>query len=367
MSSNKISQLQLISMGGCYLLGTIVVSVFISATAKNEAWLVPFIGGICFIPVMVTHFSLAGKFPGKNLFQINEAVFGDKAGRIVSLVYLVFFMSLCALNLLEASNFLHYFMMRDTPLIAITASLMLACIYCVKKGFAPIVRISTVFLALALVGVAINILLSYNHVDFKFLFPVFNLKPLDYIQSTHITVAIPFGETLFLMMFNSELSEKASLKKVYIALAVFITVIMTLVHLREVAALGPLSAYATLPSYEAVRIISISSILSRTESLFALLLISLTFFKIMILFYISASGTAQIFRLDSYKHFIAMLGALLVIYAVEAYGSPSNNILWGKNVSPFIWSFFTFVLPLVTLAAAIIKGAFRRKEVASRT
>ena len=362
MDNNKISQTQLISIGGCCLLGTIVVSVFISSVASNESWLVGMLGGIGFLPVLLVYLALAKRHPKKNLFQMNGAAFGPAVGSVVSLIYLLFFLTLCALNILEASNFLHYFMMAETPLIVIAAFLMLACVYCVKKGIAPIARVSTVFGLTAVVGILFNILLSAQHAKVQNLFPLFNLKLLDYIQSTHIAVSIPFGESLVLLMFNSELSETASIKKVYISVAVITVLVTTAIHLREAMSLGPMISYATLPSYEAVRMIDISNIFSRTESIFSLLLVSLTFFKILIMFYISANGMAQLFRLNSYRHLTLMLATLLVVYAVKAYGSPSNNIFWGKNVSPFIWSFFTFLLPLITLLASMRKPLPRKKS-----
>lgn len=360
----KISQLQLISIGACYVSGTIVVSVFVSSVAKNDSWLIGILGGICFIPVLLVYFSLAKKYPGKGLFEINEAVFGAVGGRVLSFVYLIFFFSMCALNILEASNFLYYFVLPGTPLLLIAAVFMLGCVYCVRKGFATIARVSTLFGIIAMAGMAFSLLLSLNHANFEFLLPIFNLPPLDYIQSTHVAVSIPYGESLILMMLIPKLSEKASIKKAYIGVTIFTMCIMTVVHFREVISLGPLISYTTHPSYEAVRMIDIANIFSRIESLFALLLISLTFFKTLILFYLCLRGTADLFRMDSYKPLILMLGAFLIIYAVSAYGSPSSNIFWGKNVSPFIWSFFSFVVPLLTLIAAQVKGLFmkRRKE-----
>lgn len=366
MSNNKISQLQIISLGCCYILGTIVVSVFVSSVAAGESWMIGIFGAVCFIPVLLIYFSLMKKHPGKGLFEINEAVFGSVGGRILSCIYLVFFLSLCALNILEASNFLHYFIIPETPLTIIAVFFMAACAYCVKKGIAPIARVSTIFLMFGLLGLLFNILMSFNHAKLEYLLPIFNLRLLDYIQSTHIAAAIPFGESFFMLMLVPRLGEKASMKKAYVAVTIFTLLIMVIVHFREVISLGPMISFATLPSYEAVRMIDISNILSRTESLFALLLVSLTFFKTLILFYVCLAGTSQIFRLDSYRHLIIMLALFLVVYAVEAYGSPSSNIFWGKNVSPFIWNSFTVILPLVTLVCSQVKSLIknnRRKRV----
>lgn len=349
---NKISQTQLISIGFCYLLGTIVVSVFVSAVAKNECWLVGLLGGIFFIPVLLVYRALTRRHPGKGLFEINTAVFGRVGGRLLSAAYLIFLLSLCALNILEASNFLYYFIIPDTPLVAIAALLMLACVYCVRKGFLAVARVSTLFGLFALAGLLFSALLSLNHANFEFLLPVFNLSALDYLQSGHIAAAIPFGESFVLLFLIPELDERADVGRAYLAVTLLTVCVMTLVHLREVTSLGPLIAYTTQPSYEAVRIINIADILSRMESLFALLLISLTFFKTLILFHLCLRGTAELFCLESADRLVLLLAALLTVYAVDAYGSPSSNIFWGKNVSPFIWSLFTFVLPLLTLIAS---------------
>ena len=363
--NKKISQLQLICIGICYISGTVVVSVFISSIAKNDSWMIGIFGAICFIPVLLVYFSLIKKYPGMGLFEMNEAVFGSIAGRILSFIYLCFFVTLCALNTLEASNFLHYFIMPDTPLLAIALVIMATCVYCVKRGFIVLARVSTLFCIIATAGLFFSFALSMNHANFEFLLPSFDLKPLDYIQSTHVAVAIPFGESIGLMTLIPKLSEKASIKKAYIAVTIVTMLIVVTVHLREVLSLGPMVEFTTLPSYESVRLINLANILSRTESIFALLLVTLTTFKTLILFYACLKGTSQVFRLTSYKPLIFMLAMFVPIYAITAYGSSSANIYWGKNVSPFIWSFFTFLIPLITMVFAHIKG-FVQKRMAAR-
>lgn len=362
MGNNKISQLQLISIGGVYVMGTIIVAVFISSTTLNESWLMGAIGAICFIPVIMVYCSLSKKYPGKNLLAIYEEVFGSFCGRVVSFIYLIFFFSLCAINILDASNFLRYFAMTETPLLAIVAFLMAACVYCAKKGLAPIARASTIFGIVAATGIMLNVLLSLTNMNISYLFPIFNLKLLDYIQGAHIAISIPYGGSMILMMLVPDLSEKGSIKKAYISVTIITAIVMTLVHFREVITLGPMIAYVTLPSFEAVRMIDFANILSRTESVFVLLIISLTFFKSLILFYICASSTAQVFRLGTYRHMLIMLAALLTVYSVNVYGSGSTNIYMGKNVSPFIWIFFIFVFPLFTLIFSVVKRFIAKKR-----
>ena len=346
----------MISMGSCYVMGTNLVSVFISDVAGNESWFMGIGGAIVFMPVLWVYLALAKRYSGRSLFEINELALGSTCGRMFSLLYLSFFLTLGALNVIEAANFLYYFIMPDTPLIFIAIFLVAACVYCVKRGLLAIARVSTIFLIIAVLGMIFTTILSISHMNLDFLFPVFNRGLIDYVQSAHIAAAIPFGESFIFLMIVPELSEKASVRKVYVGMSLFTVFIMTLVYFREVLSLGPIIDIATLPSFEAVRIINIDDIFSRIESLFALLLVSLTFFKILIIFSICLKGTKQLFRLESYEHLIIMLGAFFTVYAIGVYGSPSRNIFWGKNVSPFIWSFFSFLMPLITLFVSGIRG-----------
>ena len=356
MTNNKISQRQLISIAACHVLGTSVVSVFISAVAGNDAWLVGAMGGACFIPVMLIYSSLAKKYPGKGLFEINEAVFGPVAGRLLSLAYLVFFLTLCALNILEGSNFLYYSVMPDTPQYALVLFALLAAVYCVRKGIMAIARVSTIFLIIILASLLFHVLMSFEHADFSFILPVLSHEPLDYVQATHIAVSIPFGESILVLMLIPESREGVNIRKVYTGVLLITVLLMTVVHFREIISLGPLASFTTLPSFEAVRIINIANIFSRIESLFAFLLLSAAFFKIVILLFVCAKGIAQITRLRGYGHLLIMLCAFLSVYSIKAYGPSSLNIFWGKNVSPFIWSGFTFLLPLLTWCGSLVRG-----------
>lgn len=356
IQKDKISQLQLISIGACYLVGTTVVSVFMSSLAGNASWAIGFFGAMLFIPVVLIYVSLAKKYPGKGLFEINEAVFGSLAGRALSLLYCVFFLFTCALNIFEASNFVFLFILPGTPYAAIVGALILACIYGANKGIFVIARVSTIFGLLAGAGVLFNVGMSLTHEKFEYLLPLFSGELLDYIQSTHVVLAIPFGESLVLMTLIPDMDKNVNLKKTYFILIMITAVVMALVHTREIISLGPILSYSSQPSFEAVRMTEIANIFSRIESIFALLLVSLTFFKAIMLLVICLRGIERVFRLESHRHFIIMLALIVGGYVATTQVSSGDNIYWGKNISPFVWSFFTAAIPLLTLVSSWIKG-----------
>ena len=359
MSGQKISQIQIICIGVCNLMGTIIISAYVSSVLRHEAWIAGILGFIANLPTLFIYCALTKKYPGKGLFQINEAVFGTVTGRLISGVYLLFFFSVCALNILEATNFLTFFILPNTSRLAIAALLAAGCVYCVKKGILPLARASAFFLIITCAVMLLYGAMTLVNAKFEYLLPLFSHRPLDYIQSTHIAASIPFGESIFLLMLIPDADKKVSVKKTYFAVSAAAALIMVFVHVRETVALGPMAAFSTLPTYEAARLVNIPGVLTRIESVFALVLIMLNLFKAIVLFYICVSGIKRVTRTDS-QSYIVMLGFLLVICAITTYVSPVSNVFFGKNVSPFIWSFFTLALPFLTLVAAVIRTAATR-------
>lgn len=360
MDNRKISQMQIICIGACNIMGTILVSVFVSSVLRHESWMSGILGFALHVPVILIYLSLTKKYPGKCLFQMNTEVFGAVVGRVVSVLYLLFLFSVCALNVLEATNFLSYFILPETSRFAIAALTVAGCVYSVRKGILPIARVSTFFL-IAMVGVMLFYCgVTLIDAEFEYLLPVFAHKPLDYLQTAHISAAIPYGESLSILMLIPDLDKKVSLKKTYFVGAAVAMASMVFVHGREIISLGPILAFSTLPTYEAARMVHVPGILTRIESLFALSLIMLTFFKTTVLFYMCASGIKQITGIETHKHINIMLGLLLAVYAVTTYGPPTTNIFFGKNVSPFVWSLFTMALPLITLLFSLVRSLVSR-------
>jgi len=362
MSKNKISQVQIISIGACYLFGTIIIAVFESSVTTNEVWLASVLGFVFSIPTLLVFLALTKKFPGMDLFQICNAAFGTFVGKIISAVYLLYFITVCSLSLYDASNFLYYFIMPDTPKVAIAAFIMITCVYCARKGLLPIARVSILFCIVCTLGLGINIAMTLSNAHFEYLLPIGRHSLLDYVQSAHITSAIPFGELIFMFMLMPNLSEKANPKKVILWVTLICFVLLIIVYIRETIVLGPLMSYATLSSYEAVRVIEGPSLLSRTESIFALLLVTLTFYKANILFYICCRATSDLFETTTYRHYTLMLGALIVIIAANPERTPNEHLYVGKNIIPFGWSTIFLIIPLIILIVASIRDAHKRRK-----
>ncbi|MCL1965243.1 MAG: spore germination protein [Firmicutes bacterium] len=355
-AKSRISGLQFFTVTACFLIGTFLRITSITSVLANDAWVSVFTGAVAYLPFLAVFLGLVKRYPGKSLFEINEAVFGAVAGRILSCVYTYFFTMILTTTLLDMANFIVGFIMPGTPITLVLAAFMVSCVYATRKGLEPLARISALLASGACLVLVVNSLLTVANADTRYLFPMFTLPFLRYVQGTHTTISLYFGESIVFLTLLPMLDTKTDIKKPMIASLLFAVVIAFLAVTREILTLGPLLPYVARPSYETMRIIDIETILTRIESIYAFIMISLTFFKACTLLFASASGIAQITRIESPKPILFPFGAFVVVFALQTYPIVGDFLYWSSNVSPFIFTIIEFILPLLTLLAAWTKG-----------
>lgn len=355
LEHGRISSRQLFFAVFCFLQGTILRSSFVVTVLGHEAWMTAISSLVFCVPILLVYGTLLKWYPDKNLFEINEEVFGTVAGKIVSALYLFFFFSLSSLNINDMGTFVGDFLIPQTPLLAIHGFLIVFAIYCVRKGLEGLVRPIAMFSLVAVLVVVVNFILVVGDTEWSFLLPMFTHEPIEYVQGTHITATIPMGETLVFLMIAPATKEKERVTPALIGGVVASALFMLVVVIRDTVTLGPLLPYVTFPSFEAARSIGFSNFFARTETLYALVLVSLTFIKVCLLLYITSLGLAQITGLKRYLPLITVSGAFATAYSMIVFKSGMEHLFWGVTVTPFSWTVFEYILPLLTLVTALIR------------
>ncbi len=201
------------------------------------------------------------------------------------------------------------------------------------------------------------------------LFPEFNMDNLrpalttplpELLRAGHGVAAFPFAETVVFLFVFPYLNRKQKLRRsVSLGLALAALVLL-LVSLRNIVVLGPTLRNITYPSFQAARQISIAEIITRLEVLVAINFLSMGFIKLAVLLYASTIGTAQAFKLHSYKHLILPFMILMVILAITGFSNLPENIEFAQEIWPVYAPFFQVGIPLLTLAVAAIRKLPKR-------
>ncbi len=356
IEKGKISGRSLSMLVVCLIMGSILLTMYTYGVTKQDTWIVVLTGYIVFIPFILIYVSLAIKFRTKNLIQMNDIIYGKYLGKLISSLYIWYFLEITTLNLYNLGAFVNGLMMYETPLVVIYIVFILVCVWAVRGGIEVISRCCFIILAFTVIEITIMTGLLVKDMDFSNFLPVLDLPVLKYIQGTNIMFSIPYGEIIVFTMVMAYVTRESKLKgSVLIGFSVG-TATLFVVVLRDTAVLGALAPLVTFQSFQAAALIELSKTFTRMEIIIAGTLLITIFIKICLFYYASVLGIAQLFRLKTYTHLVLPLGAVIVTYALFVFDSPMEQMFYASNV---FWVYaipYQIVFPLLSLVIAKVRG-----------
>ncbi len=358
IDKSQVSGRRLMFTIAFFLQSSALLTSFIAGVTKHEAWIPIALGSALCIPLVFLYRTLMVMFPDKNLLQVLDEVYGKIAGKIIGIAYAWYFLTLTAINLGDMGDFAKITFMTETPHMVLTFICVLVSIWAVRHGFRVVSRYSMLFTIIEFATVALSIMLLLNQMDFTNLLPVFTQPAMKYVQSTHIIATIPFGELVIFLMVTpcvKKLTPREATKYWLVGTAMGMIILLA-VLLRDISVLGNTLHMFALPGLVTLRLVNIGEALSRVEIIFAIALITLLFFKITVLCYVSTIALAQLFQTTQYKRLALIVGILVLVYGPTLYSSAVEHAVSARTIVPFIWTIFEIALPLTTFLIAKTRG-----------
>ena len=353
IDSEKISGKRFMFTAACFTQASSLLTAFLVTVVFQDSWLAVLMGGVACLPFIWVYRELMVMFPGKNLLHILDEVYGAVLGKVLGVAYLWFFFTLGALNLTDLGALTQGTILEKTPALVLTLLCVLVAAIAVRRGIRLVTRYSTLFTVTAFVIMGVSFLLVFSQLDIKNFLPMFDQPPMKYVQAVHIIATIPFGELVVVLMLNSNLKLTPKETTRYLFLAFFLGVVTVFVILvRDVAALGNTIDMFTSPSLMVMRLFSLGVNLGRLEVLFAVVLVMLLFFKIMVLYYVAVIAAAQLLKVKEYRHLVLSIGVLMALYGMTLYPSAIEHSQSGPQLVPFLWAPLEMLIPLLTLVVA---------------
>ena len=338
----------------CFLQGSTLLTTFFSPDLKWEAWVGALAGLIISAGLVWVYASLAENFRDKNLSAINESVFGKAAGKIITCLYIFYFIEITVFNTDNIGSFFSDYIMPETPKAAIFIMIIAVCAFAVRTGIENIMRMGFVLIAIVTVSLVMNILMLINRIDLKNFLPLFSQEFWEYVQSAHTSITMPFGEVVVFLMFTNLVDGK--LKRGYLAGFLIGAFSILVIIMRDIAVLGVAISAISVPSFEALRLIDIAKLLTRIEVLLSFNMLIMSFMKISVLYCAIVQGLADVAGTKNYKHQVFAMGVILICFSVLGFESGYQEIEYGKNYHAFFATPFTVILPLVTYGTAKLRG-----------
>lgn len=356
--TKKVHGLDFMFAVACYIQSSSLLSSFFASITRQDSWLVLIFALIICCPIVWLYSKLIERFPDKNLFSIMQKIYGKYLGKFICVMYLIFFLILTTLNLSDLSQFVKTTILPKTPLSVISITFIITCAWGIYGGgIRQMVKYGFLMAMICLFFVIASILLTLNVMEFDNFLPTLDLSPIKYVQATNIIITIPICEIIIFLMTTNQVrtGKRGYFPYIFGGVAIGCFTIL-LVIMRDIAVLGNTISLFSLPSFETLRMVSVTQTLSRMEIVFAFILISLLFFKVVWLYYVSVLSAAHVFRFQDHRRLILLIGALVVTAGFILYPNPIAHNESGQKIAPLVWPIFEIVLPIVTLAIAKFRG-----------
>lgn len=362
LEKGQISSTQLMYMVIAFLQGAHLLIAFASGITKHDTWLSVIAAFAVSLPFVLIYITLAQKFPGKNLIQVNDIIYGAYFGKIISVLYIWYFIQLAALNLRTMGNFVLTYMMPETPMTAVLIMFVFICAWAVKNGLEVIARCCFIFIVITAVAVLFVTVLLIKDMKFSNFLPVFDIPPAKFGQGVHIIASVPFCQLFAFVMIIPYVNKIKQAKKSVLLGLIFGALQLLIIVVRDTAVLGITSSIMGSPSFQATRSIDIAHILTRMDIFVAVVLLVTLFVRISVYFYATVMSIAQIFNLQTYSPLVIPIGIIIICLALIVYDSMAEHANFSSTIWPIYVIPFEIVIPIISLIIAGIRGLPKKQE-----
>jgi spore germination protein KB len=359
IEQGKISGWQTILLVSNSILASmiLVVPALLSAEAGQDAWISVLIAGVMGVLIGVLVVSLGLRFPKKNLVEYSIDLLGPWFGRIVCIVFALFFLLISAYQVRSFSILLIIETIPETPLIVLDALLVVLVAYGVYLGLEVFSRVNEIVFPLFIAVFFFLFALAAPEMDLVQLKPYLTNTFPDIVWGGVILTAF-YAEGAFLLMIIPSLRSPEDAKKLVLTVAAILLVVMFIDVVGLIALFGaPETSLMMFPTFELAKTVSLGTFLERIESLVVGIWVGSVSLKIMSFYYVSVMIFAEVCNLREYRPLVMPYGITLVVLSLIGWHDTNHLRLDLSRYFPFV----AFTVVVGTVLLLYIAVAVRRK------
>ena len=300
-------------------------------------------------------------FAGESVFHY---CFGPIGGRIVIVLYSLHFVISAALNMRNITNVISGGMFPEMPVFIIPAMMALAMLYAARKGKRAIASLAFMLFATIAVLQILDVALQTSQIQWANFFPMGQSQGRDYVQALFYCVTVPMGKICLVLFLEPQRqpSKYAPTTGSYLFGALFGSLLMLLVVLRDTGVLGVLVRYMTDTIFEGVQLLNAFGFLSRVEIIFIFAFFTHTLFLISLCCSLASEQLCYLFHLKDFRNRWMVTGTAAVIFLIASYvcrtAEELRNLI--LRVQPFVSVWFLILIPAAALLAGKRKTLCRK-------
>jgi spore germination protein KB len=358
-TNEKISSRQLFILVLLFGIGTTILLVpgGLAAVAKQDAWIASLVGLGIGLPLIPLYIAIAKLYPRLNLFQLCEVILGKWLGKMVSILFFVYFFLLSSTILRQIGDFMTTQIMPETPIQFIHIIFITIVIMGTRLGLETFTRSAEIFFPWIIFLLVVTIIMISPEVEFNKILPIWEagIKPL--VRADIPYIGILFLELIvFLVIYpNVNQSEKAG--RALYGGTIIAGIVTSVITFLTISVLGYSSTANKLyPIYTLAKIINIGHFIQRIEAVITGVWIVSIYYKLVICFYASSKGLAQILNLRQQRILTYPLGVITIVLSEVI----SPNVAYFQSVIVKNWTAYALTFGLFLPLLLLGVGKFRK-------
>jgi spore germination protein KB len=356
IEKGKISAQQMAIMMYPVIVGTGIISVpaVTAKYAKNDLWISPLWASLLGFITVYTAFQLHKLYPRQTIIQYSEHIIGKIPGKILGIIYLVFYLQMNAGGIRIYGDFVTGAILVKTPIFVIISTMVLVCAFAIRGGIEVLARIAQFFIPLYILSIIIIIILLLPELDSQNMFPIIEHGLIPSMKGAIVPggwfaefILVSF---LFPYLNDVEKGRKWGMISVFSVMITFIVTNFLILFL-----FGGTTGGYLYPLFTASRYINIADFLQNFDSVIMAMWVSGNFIKFSVVFYAIVLCTAQLLNLSDYQLIVFPLGFLTILFTF--WGLPNKMVESEYSFIVFpVYSFFVqLIIPLSLLIIAVLR------------
>src|SRR5690625_492932 len=182
--------------------------------AKQDAWISYILGTFIAFFIVYIAVKVGQQFPKDSFVQYTKKLVGSFLGVIIIILYIVQWLTVVPLILVETANFINTILLPQTLTSIIYLLIIFLLIYIMYSGGVETIGlISEVFGPLIIISLLIMLILVSNEFHLKYLLPVFNDVSFPAIWKGALNPLSFLGESVIMLMLVYFAKEDAKVLK----------------------------------------------------------------------------------------------------------------------------------------------------------
>ncbi len=363
MKNKRITRHQLFSLTGLSTLGgsILVISSGVASAAGRDAWLSGIVTMLAGLVMMYVYCYLGTRYDGVTLIGLLQKLFGTWLGKLLSLIYILFFF-ITAYGVPWYIGSFGSAVMPEVPVTATISLFTVSIIVGVYYGIESVARATEVFIKVFTILFILSMLLVLPNIKPGYLLPVMEDGITPVLSgSVILSVFISIQNITLLMIYPIAVKDKKEGRKGFVRGFLWANSMVIINLLMAILVLGEgIVASSSFATILLTREINIMPILTRIEYVISIIWTLSQFAIGFLYFYSTIMSVSEVLRLKDHRRIILPLGLIVFILSFTVLPEAVEHSSWILEAYTPLTIFVGFILPLIMLAVYLIRRAAGR-------